>query len=141
VLLGSSFQGTWAVPSGRGFTAQLIHDAGGAYLWADTEYKGNMPLNVEQVVTKGLEADFWLNPGTAKSLDELKQSDERYANFRAFKEGRVFNQNRVLNAKGGNDFWETGLAYPEKILEDMVRIFHPELLPANGEFHWYRKLQ
>ena len=40
----------------------------------------------------------------------------------------------------GNDYWETGAARPDLILEDLVHIFHPDVNP-NHVFNFYQKLK
>jgi iron complex transport system substrate-binding protein len=66
-------------------------------------------------------------------------ADERYANFAALQQGRVYNNNACQNAHGGNDYWETGVANPHLVLADLIKIFHPELVPDH-ELMWYRPL-
>ena len=34
----------------------------------------------------------------------------------------VWNDNSRQNAKGGNDFWESGVVRPDLILRDLIRI-------------------
>jgi iron complex transport system substrate-binding protein len=52
----------------------------------------------------------------------------------------VFNNNARVNEHGGNDYWETGLANPDVLLADFMKIFHPDLLPEH-EFVYYQQLQ
>ncbi|BAL99694.1 MAG: hypothetical protein KatS3mg049_2263 [Caldilinea sp.] len=51
----------------------------------------------------------------------------------------MYNNNARLNEYGGNDYWEGGLANPDVVLADLIKIFHPELLPDH-ELVYYRKL-
>lgn len=57
---------------------------------------------------------------------------------RPVREGRVYNNNRRTNPSGGNDYWESGVIHPDLILQDLIRIFHPELTDAEPTY--YRKL-
>ena len=41
---------------------------------------------------------------------------------------------------GGNDYWESGAVSPHLILADLVKIFHPQLLPDH-ELVYYQKLE
>jgi iron complex transport system substrate-binding protein len=59
--------------------------------------------------------------------------------FRAYQIGAMYNNNARLNEYGGNDYWEGGLANPDVVLADLIKIFHPELLPDH-ELVYYRKL-
>ena len=44
-----------------------------------------------------------------------------------------------MNPNGGNDYWESGVVHPDLVLRDLVKIFHPELVPE--EFVYYRRLE
>lgn len=58
-------------------------------------------------------------------------ADARYGQFQAFQKGRVFNNNARLSEQGGNDYWERGVMEPDVVLADLIKIFHPELLPEH----------
>lgn len=76
-----------------------------------------------------------------KALGEEKEAIYRevYApEIRPVREGRVYNNNRRTNPSGGNDYWESGVIHPDLILQDLIRIFHPELTDAEPTY--YRKL-
>ena len=141
VLTGLNFQGTWYVAGGNSYSAQLIKDAGANYLWADDRTTGSIPLSFEAVFAKASNADFWLpNASMWLSLADISKSDPRYAEFRAFKKRQVFNNTRRRRNDGANDFWEGGVINPDLILADLVKIFHPELLPDHNLFY-FQKLQ
>jgi iron complex transport system substrate-binding protein len=140
VLTDSEYQGSWYVAGGRSFTAQFLADAGAAYLWADDESTGSIPLAFEAVFDTAAEADYWLNAGFVSSLAELQAADERYGEFAAFQEGNVWNNNKRQNANGGNDYYESAVAHPDVVLADLIAIFHPDLLPGH-EFVYYQQLQ
>jgi iron complex transport system substrate-binding protein len=140
VLTDSEYQGSWYVAGGRSFTAQLLADAGAAYLWADDESTGSIPVAFEAVFDKAAAADFWLNVGFVNSLEEMKAADERYTDFAAFQKGNVWNNNKRQNANGGNDYYESAVAQPDAVLADLIAIFHPELMPEYA-FVYYQRLQ
>lgn len=52
----------------------------------------------------------------------------------------MFNNNKRLNENGGNDYWESGVTNPHLVLADLIRIFHPDLLPDH-ELYFYQKLE
>jgi iron complex transport system substrate-binding protein len=128
------------MPGGNSYAAKLLADAGAAYLWADDTSTGSMQLSFEEVLDRARDADIWVNPGSWKSLGEGLAQDERFAQFAAFQNGKVFNNNKRLNANGGNDYWETGVTNPDLVLADLIAIFHPELLPDH-ELFFYRRLE
>lgn len=57
VLFGSAWQGQWHLPPGNSYMAQLISDAGGAYLVADRRATGNIAMDTEAVAALLLKAD------------------------------------------------------------------------------------
>ena len=140
VFGGSLWRDTWHVAGGKSYPAQLIDAAGGAYLWADDDSEGSLPLDFEAVYEKAHAADVWLTMRNEwHSLAEVQAADERYVAFAAFASGRVYNANARLNAHGGNDYWENGLIEPHIVLADLIKIIHPDLLPEHA-LKFYKKL-
>ena len=137
VFGGSLWRDTWHVAGGKSYAAQLVAAAGGAYLWADDDSKGSLPLDFEAVYEKAHAADVWLTMRNEwHSLAEVRADDERYAAFAAFNNGKVYNANARLNAHGGNDYWESGLVEPHIVLADFIKILHPDRLPGHAlKFH------
>jgi iron complex transport system substrate-binding protein len=140
LLANAPFQGTWYMPGGNSFPARLFADAGAAYLWADDDSSGSLQLGFETVLDRAADADIWVHPGAATTLDGLLAEDERFANFAAFQRGAVYNNNKRLNEHGGNDYWENGMTNPHLILADLIAILHPELLP-NHTLYYYQQLR
>lgn len=132
VFTAAPWKGTWYVPGGNSFQAQLLNDAGAAYLWSDNMETVSLPLDFEVVLAAAINVDYWLNVSTFRSLEEMKQADERFAAFEAFKNKRVFNNTKTLTSYFGNDYWETGAARPDLILADLIQIFHPELTQTDS---------
>lgn len=139
VLTELKLNDAWYVPGGKSFMATLIDDANASYCWANDTAVGSLPLSFEQVYEKASGADYWLNVLFCKSLNDIKKLDNRYTNFKAFKNKQVYNNDLLVTPKGGNAYWETGLIEPDKILNDMIKILHPELL-KNKPFNYYRQL-
>jgi len=136
---GMPYKGTWYVPDGDSYMVQFFKDAGTTYKWGNVHGKGSLPLNFETVAPEALKADFWLSPGNVNSKKEINAIDARYAYFKPFKTGTVFNNNKRTNDLGSNDFWESGAVNPHLVLGDLIRILHPELLPGR-ELVYYQKL-
>ncbi|MCY3836486.1 MAG: ABC transporter substrate-binding protein [Anaerolineaceae bacterium] len=140
VFLNSPFQDVWYMAGGRSFMAQFLKDAGGAYLWADDESIGSLFLDFETVFERAESADYWLNVSQWWfSLADVLAEDSRYANFAAFEKGQIWSNNLAINESFGNDFFESGSAFPELILQDLITILHPDLLP-DVERRFYRRL-
>ena len=123
---------TWHVSGGRSFANHLLQLAKVNYPWNDDTSTGSLPLDFETVYEIGLEADFWMAPSNAKTLAEVLERDARYADFKSFKNGNVFNVYGRYTEGGGNDYYETGVVEPHVVLKDIVKIFHPELLPDHS---------
>lgn len=129
VMSGSSFRGTWYVPSGATFMGALFRDAGAKYKYADSDHKGSIPLTMEQAIVDFADsADVWVGVDV-RSLAELKALDERHTWFKAYKEGRVYNFLKRKASDGTNDFWERGVVHPEEVLEDLMHALYPDWEP------------
>jgi iron complex transport system substrate-binding protein len=139
VLLGLPFKDTWYISPGNSFISKLISDAGGDYLWTDTESSVSMPYGIENVYLRGMKADFWLNIGSVSSRNEISNVDQRLDDLPSFKNDNLYNNNKRISAKGGNDYWESGSLYPHLILKDIATILHPELF-RDHELTFYRKI-
>ena len=139
VLLGLPYKDTWYVSPGNSFASKLINDAGGDYLWKNTESSVSMPYGIENVYIAALNADFWLNIGSARDKAEISIADQRLSELPCFKTGNLFNNNNRVTVNGGNDYWESGTIYPHLILKDIATILHPELFNDRTLF-FYRKI-
>lgn len=125
---------------GNSYFAQFLKDAKADYEWYSDTSTGSIPLSFEVIVEKQLEADIWLNPGSAKSIDDILKEDERYEIFKALQNKQVYNYLKKVNETGANAYWETGPVNPHLILSDLMAIFHPELFPDH-ELHYYIQLK
>lgn len=139
ILGGSMFKDVWNVPYGNSWVAKFIADANGDYLWADTKGSGSIALNIESVIEKGQDADIWVTTGNAMSKKELSDRNQHYKQFKAFQENNTYVANRK-GATGGLLFYELGPNRPDLILKDLIKIFHPELLPDH-ELYFYSKIE
>ena len=139
VLLGLPFKDTWYVSSGNSFISKLISDAGGDYLWRDTESSISMPYGIENVYLRGLTADYWLNVGSISSKNEISAVDQRLNDLPCFKNDNLFNNNKRVTSNGGNDYWESGSLYPHLLLKDIATILHPEVF-EDHELVYYKKI-
>lgn len=139
VMSGQDFRGTWSMPGGSSFNATLFRDAGANYLYANDHTSGSIPTNIENVLINFRDADVWVG-AQVKYLKELEEADSKYKLFKAFKTGNVYNYNKRTNSVQGNDYWESAVARPDMLLADMVKVFHPDLLP-DYELFYMEKLQ
>lgn len=118
---------TWYVPGGESYMAKLYKDAGAHYLWEDTKSTGSLPLSTEEVIDKAEHADFWIikySSDTPLTYRQLKKDFELNTRFKAWQQQTIF----AVNA-GRVSFYEEAPLHPDRILKDLVWVFHPELLP------------
>lgn len=139
VFTNISWQGVWHASGGRSFMARLIRDAGGDYVWKDDQTERSIPLDFESVLDRALDADVWINTGQWTSRDQALANDQRYGRFKAFKQRTLYNHNARSNEHGGNDYWESGVANPHRVLADLIKIFHPDALP-DYSLYYYKRL-
>jgi len=139
ILSGGDFRGTWYIPSGGTYMGHLFHDAGAVYRYENDSTTGSLPLSLETVLQEFQTADVWVG-APAKSMVQLTEIDERHAWFEAYKNQHVFHFDGQSNANGGNNFWETGVVHPERILQDLIWALYPELLPDYAPYY-IRKLK
>ncbi|MDW8396304.1 MAG: ABC transporter substrate-binding protein [Anaerolineae bacterium] len=138
VVSGMASKDRWSVPGGGSYAARLILDAGGAYLWADDSSAGSLSLTFEEVYARAVKADVWLLTSFQRydSIKGILEAEPRYAEMAAVKGGQVWNYDKRVNDKGGNDYWESGVANPDLLLADLVKILHPSLLPNHELVYW-----
>lgn len=136
----STWTEAWSIPGAQTYVGTLINDAGGKVALGDQAPEGSTPLSFEVVYDGALDADIWITGsfGVA-TLDDLLAEDSRYADFAPFQNGTVWSNDLSINAVGGNNYWEVGVTNPHLLLQDLVAIFHPELLPDH-EFAFFRPI-
>ena len=140
VFTGLPWKGQWYQPGGASFESRFISDAGGNYLWKENTSVSGMLLDREVIFEKALDAGLWLNPGNANSLEDITSMDERFERFRSVRSGNVFNNNARMNEKGGNDYWESGILRPQRILRDLINIVHATD-SGSMDLYYYKKLK
>lgn len=140
VMSGIVYGDTWFLPGGQNYASKMLEDAGCHYLWKEDASTGFLELSFESVFEKAKNADLWIGTGAFKSLAEIRASEERYTQFKPFKDGKVYTYNSRKGAKGGSEFLELGYLRPDFILKDLVKIAHPELLP-DYQLYFHSKLK
>ena len=139
-MIGLPWKDTWYVAGGRSYASRLISDAGGNYLWQGNTSDEAIPLDLESVYSKAVNADVWINPGVAHSIGELLAFDERFGELEVVRQAEIYNNNARMSPGGGNDYWESATLRPDLILADLISVFHPELMRDHSMFY-YRKLK
>ncbi len=125
VMVDKMASSIWYVPGGKSTIGQMVQDAAGVYPWADDEHSGSMPMTFEVVLEKASEADLWLfrySAGHAITYEELLKEYHGYDQFKAFRDREAFGCD-VENSL----FYEESPFRPDLLLNDFIRIFHPEI--------------
>ena len=140
VLSGAMYQEQWYVPQGESWAALFMKDAQSNYLWADSKGTGSLALPLETILDKAQNADYWISPGDFSSLKELSDNNPHYKQFSSFKNKKVYSYSKNKGAKGGILYFEWSPTRPDWVLKDLIKIFHPELMP-NHTLFFYQKLE
>ena len=136
VMFNTPWNDSWVMPSTKSYMAQLVADAGAEYIYKENSSNSSTPIGLETAYGLIQKADYWINVGSATSLDELKTVNPKFADAKAVRERTVYNNNLRLTPTGGNDYWESAVVHPDMVLRDLIHIFHPELVPDS--LYYYR---
>lgn len=140
VLMNIPYADLWYVPGNENYMSMLIRDAGGEILGARKHRRESSVISMEEAYGLARKADYWLHPGRCKNLSDLRKIHPLFNNL-TFNDMRVFNNDRRANVTGGNDFWESGALRADLLLEDLVRILHPEISQTGDTLHYYVELK
>ena len=139
VMFNTPWNDSWVMPSTKSYMAQLVADAGAEYIYKENSSNSSTSIGLETAYGLIQKADYWINVGSATSLDELKTVNPKFADAKAVRERTVYNNNLRLTPTGGNDYWESAVVHPDMVLRDLIHIFHPELVPDS--LYYYRHLE
>ena len=132
------FEGQWYLPGGASYIAQIFHDAGADYIWKDNNSTASLPVDAETVLSKARDADFWRimnSTNTKYSYSRLAVENELYTYFKAY-----LNRNILVCDIRRSGYFEKSEYEPDLLLKDFVFAFHPELVEADYQPHYFYKL-
>lgn len=139
VMFNTPWNDSWVMPSTQSYMARLIADAGAEYIYKENSSNSSTPIGLETAYGLIQKADYWINVGSATTLEELKAVNPKFADAKAVNEKTVYNNNLRLTPTGGNDYWESAVVRPDVVLRDLIHIFHPELV--SDSLYYYRRLK
>ncbi|MDE6105838.1 MAG: ABC transporter substrate-binding protein, partial [Bacteroidales bacterium] len=139
VMLNAPYGDSWFMPADGSYVVRLIRDAGGRYLYERNRGTRSEPVDMETAMRLLAEADVWCNVNGLADMADLRRRLPNTAAVNCVRAGRVYADDRRLNAAGGNDYWESGIMHPDWVLRDWIKILHPELVPE--DFVYYRRLE
>lgn len=133
VLLNIPYNDQWFVPAADNYLTEMITDAGGTVLGCESGKTASTVMSVEKAYSLSKEADCWLNVGWCRTMEQLEGVNpifhDMVKNISANAAGLgilgspvVWNDNKRVNAKGGNDIWQSGVARPDLVLRDLASI-------------------
>ena len=134
VLSGELHSGNWYVVGGESYLAQLFRDAGAQYFMKNDNESGGFYVDFETVYSQGAKADFWriVNSFNGEfTYAILAQNDARYVDFKPFKNKKVIYCNLRQNP-----FYERTPVEPEVVLADLIKVFHPDVLPEYNPVYY-----
>lgn len=138
VFSGEMHGGNWFAVGGKNHLAQLFRDAGAEYILKD-DNTGGVPIEYEQMYATAAHADYWriLNSYQGDfSYDALKASEPRNELFKAFRDKHVI----YCNMKQ-TPYYESSPVEPDVLLQDLVAIFHPEVMDKAYQPRYYHLLK
>ena len=149
VLLNIPYNDQWFVPASDNYLTAMIQDAGGTVLGTEEGKAASSVMSVEKAYSLSKGADCWLNIGWCRTIDDLlgvnpifkEMLDNIKSNALELGYGSypvVWNDNKRMNPKGGNDIWQSGVARPDLVLRDLSIILHPDNQGEASKTIYYR---
>jgi len=120
------------------FYASFLKAAGAKNVLKDDGPSHAVGMNNEKLLSLAKDADFWLVNSTS---DQNWPPANYLKSFKAYRNGQVYHyQKRTRYEHDAYDWYETPEVRPDLVLEDLVAIFYPELLP-NHELLFFEKVK
>lgn len=111
------------------YYASFLEAGGAINVLADDGPTHSVGMNNEKMLSLAKDADFWIVNSTS---DETWPPIEYLNSFKAYRTGQVYHyQKRTRYEHNAYDWYETPEVRPDLVLEDLVSIFYPELLPEH----------
>ncbi len=126
----------WRVPESN-WKAALIKDAGAQSPWANSDGPPTRVVTTEQIESEGVRAKAFvaehatLNEPGRGALDRVK----------AVRDGVLYDvHKRSRPEHGAYDWYESAVVEVDRVLEDLVAVTHPDLMP-NHEFRHLQRVR
>jgi iron complex transport system substrate-binding protein len=113
---------------------QLFKDANTSYHYQNTPETSSLPISFETAWYHFQDANIWVGID-ADNTQQLLQMDKRLHNFKAVKNNQLFHYRKRTTPTGGNDFWESAVVFPHRLLHDLITVTHPNRLPYDSCFY------
>ena len=113
VMLNTPYGDSWFMPSTDSYTAAMIKDAGGRYVYSGNNSGQSLPVDMETAAILTAQSQIWLTGSQSTTIEGLRSSTPKIRFS-----GMAYNNTA--------DLWESGVACPHIILKDLAAIFHPD---------------
>lgn len=129
---------TWYMAGGRSIYGQLYRDCGADYSVASPDVSGSEAMSLEKVMTTAMDADIWIvkyGRSSDYTLSSFIKENAAYPKFKAAKEHHVFGCNTQHIP-----FYDEVPFRPDLLMQDIIRILHPDILPQ-APLRYYSRLR
>ncbi|MBP3382548.1 MAG: ABC transporter substrate-binding protein [Tidjanibacter sp.] len=141
VMFNSPYKDVWFVPADKCYIVALVEDAGGDYVCkGNNDSTSSRPISGESAYVWLSQADVWLNPNSARTMEQLVAENPKFAGVDVVRKGRVYNCTAISTPAGGSDFWESGAVWADVVLADMITILHPER-SGGHKMHYFESIK
>jgi len=132
VVVGTVYGDVFNVPAGESYMAKMLEDANVNYKYKNTEGTASLSISLEEFITTNRSTDYWLN-AAASSKKEVLNMNANFGMMKAFQEGEMYTYFDRVNC-----FWEESAVAPEKVLSDLIHIFHPDKFEDQTLYYYKR---
>ncbi|MEM6646526.1 MAG: ABC transporter substrate-binding protein [Bacteroidota bacterium] len=123
--------GRWWIEAGS-WMAQALADAGGRNPFTPDSGETAITVSTEAVLERGTDAQYWLTDHVDRETLEAAGPMEIIP---AFRSGQVYHiHKRAVPEHDAYDWYETALVRPDVVLQDLVSVLHPGVLPGHELF-------
>ena len=136
VMMDKKYGQAWYVPGVNSIVTHYLNDAGGANPFSVNENRsGSIALSPERGLAGAQDADIWrlrYNQADDMTLASLSADDAIYSQFEPWKRGVVYGCNTNYS-----HYYEEVPFHPHWLLNDLMRVIHPELSLTNPDWPHY----
>lgn len=120
--------GHWYLPGGESTMGQMYRDAAADYIFSDIPGAGSTAMSLELVLDKATKADIWLLKNHGAIMRRQIMEDTPLL--------RRISVPMWLCDTQSSGFYEETPFHPERLLENLVQILHPELGITTGKSYF-----
>jgi iron complex transport system substrate-binding protein len=129
VFSGSSNAGVWHAPPGNSFAGNLIEAAGAHYIFTDSISGGNLEIPEERFIALSNLIEWWgivIDKKGEPNRSDFLTKDALAEHIPAMAKNQLFYCNT-----SECDYFGEAIMHPDEVLQDLISIFHPKLLPLH----------